>query len=219
MKLGPITLQFLKNFSTINPSIEFKEGNSLSTMTPTSTLMAKAHIKETIPSTFAIYSLSKFLGVLSLFEDPELVLDEKFLVIKDNNSRQVQYMYGEERNIVAPTKDIKLPDTEINFRLTSQTLQDVLKAMAVLDLPEIAVTGDNGVLSVEAINLKNPSSDKFSVAVGSTDKTFKMIFLATNIKILLEDYDVGISSKGIAHFRGKDIEYWVATESSSTYKG
>lgn len=218
MKLEARTLQILKNFSTINPSIVFKPGNAISTMTPNSTLLAKATIKESIPSSFAINELSRFLGVLSLFEEPELVLDEKFLIIKDKN-RQVQYTYGDERNIVSPTKDIKLPETEINFRLTNDTLQGVLKAMAVLGLPEIAVTGEGGTLSVEAVKLSNPTSDKFSVVVGSTDKEFKMIFLAENIKIISGDYDVCISSKGIGHFKGDNIEYYIATEASSVYKG
>jgi len=219
MKFEARTLQILKNFSTINPSLQFKEGSILSTVSPNKTVMAKATIKENIPSTFSIYDLSKFLGVLSLFDSPEISLEEKYLIIK-GNSKQVQYTYADPRNIVLPgEKEIKLPELEINFQLTSDTLQSVLKAMGVLGLPEIAVTGENGVLSVQAVNTKNPSSDNFSIDVGQTSLTFKMIFLAENIKIIQDEYDVSISSKGIAHFKGKDIEYWVATESSSTFKG
>jgi hypothetical protein len=223
MKLEGRTLQILKNYATINPSLQFKQGSEsgsvLATMSPNKTVMAKAKIKETIPSEFAIYDLSRFLGVLSLFESPEIVLDTTHLNIAGNN-RQVQYTYADPKMIVAPgDKEIKIPDPEIKFNLPSDSLQSVLKAMGVMGFPEIAVTGEGGVLSIEALDSKNPTSDKFSVSLGSTDKTFKMIFLAENIKILNEDYDVCISSKGIAHFIGKDIEYWVATESSSTYKG
>jgi hypothetical protein len=219
MKFEARTLQILKNFSVINPSLQFKEGSTLSTVSPNKTVMSKAAIKEHIPSTFAIYDLSKFLGVLSLFDSPEISLEEKYLIIKGNN-KQVQYTYADPRNIVIPgDKEIKLPESEINFTLTSDTLQSVLKGMGVLGLPELAVSGENGVLSVQAVNVKNPSSDNFSIDVGQTPLTFKMIFLAENIKIIQDDYDVSISSKGIAHFKGKDIEYWVATESSSTFKG
>lgn len=223
MKLEGRTLQILKNYATINPSLQFKQGGNggsvLATMSPNKTVMAKAKIKDVIPAEFAIYDLSRFLGVISLFESPDIVLDTSHLVISGND-RQVKYTYADPKMIVAPgDKEIKIPDPEINFALKSDSLQSVLKAMGVMGLPEIAVTGEDSKLSIEALDSKNPTSDKFSVVVGDTDKTFKMIFLAENIKILNEDYDVSISSKGIAHFKGKDIEYWVATESSSTYKG
>lgn len=217
MKLEGRTLQILKNYCTINPSLQFKQGSSLTTVSPTKTVMAKAVIKEEIPTTFAIYDLSRFLGVLSLFDTPNIELDEKFLQIQDRD-RTVQYTFADPRLIVTPgDKEIKLPDPEINFVLKSDVLQGVLRAMSIMSLPELAVTGENGRLCVEAINSHNPTSDKYSIQVGETDLNFKMIFLAENIKILSEDYNVSISSRGIAHFKGSDIEYWIATESSSTF--
>lgn len=218
MKLEGRTLQILKNFATINPSLQFKQGSFITTISPNKTMMAKAAIKEHIPHTFAIYDLSRFLGVLSLFESPTLALEERLLVIK-GSGRQVQYTYADPKLIVTPgDKEVKIPSTEIEFDLKADVLQGVLKAMGVLGLPEIAVTGEDGVMSVQAIDSKNPSSDKYSVDVGTTNATFRMIFLAENIKVLSEDFRVSISSKGIAHFKGSDVEYWIATESSSTYK-
>jgi hypothetical protein len=32
------------------------------------------------------------------------------------------------------------------------------------------------------------------------------------------DYDVSISPRGLAHFKGKNIEYWIAVEATSTYQ-
>jgi len=223
MKLEARTLQILKNFSILNPSLVFKEGNTLSTVTPLKTVMAKATVKETIPTSFAIYDLSKFLSVLTLFNNPSIALDEKYLIISDNNQK-VQYTYGNPDNIVSPSdKEIKMPDMDIQFNLTSATLLSLQKAMAVLSLPEISITGENGELWVQGINVKNPAADKFSVKVTDpiqkidSKAKFNMIILAENMKIIQDDYLVSISSKGIAHFKSNDIEYWVATESSSTY--
>ena len=224
MKLEGRTLQILKNYATINPSLQFKEGDSngsvLVTVSPNKTVMAKARVTESIPSPFAIYDLSRFLGVLSLFDKPNIKLEDKFLVVNSGNnlSRTVKYTYADPKLIVAPgDKEIKLPDPEIKFQLSSDVLLSVLRAMSVMGLPELSITGEDGNMFIEAIDSKNPSSDNYRVPVGSTNDVFKMIFLAENIKILPEDYDVEISSKGIAHFKGKDIEYWIATESSSTY--
>ena len=74
MKLSVDTVNILKNFSLINPSIAFKAGNSLSTMSPQRSVMARADLDDHFPSDGAIYDLSRFLGVISLFETPEAVL-------------------------------------------------------------------------------------------------------------------------------------------------
>ena len=46
---------------------------------------------------------------------------------------------------------------------------------------------------------------------------FKAIFKAENIKIIPGDYEVSISSKGISHFSGESVEYYIAVESNSTF--
>lgn len=217
MKLESKTIQILKNFSSINPSIQFNPGTALSTISPMKTVVAKATMAETIPSSFAIYDLSKFLGVLSLFESPELIIGERSMDIS-GGSQKVSYTFADPKLIVTPNdKEIKMPPAEIQFRLTGDDLSKVLKAMGVLQLPEIAVTGDGQSMYIEAIDSKNPSSDTYKVRLADTELTFKMIFKAENIKIMSGDYDVQISSQGIAYFKGTDVEYWIATEASSTF--
>ena len=43
------------------------------------------------------------------------------------------------------------------------------------------------------------------------------IFKVENIKIIPGEYEVSISSKGISHFSGKEAEYWIAVEQTSTF--
>lgn len=221
MKLESKTIQILKNFASINPSLMFKPGQTLSTVSPLKTLMAKATIDEIVPSQFAIYDLSKFLGVLSLFESPNLSIGERSMEIS-GNQQKVNYTFADPKLIVTPNdKEIAMPDCEIQFKMMGDDLSKVLKAMGVLQLPEIAVTGNGSEMFIEAIDSKNPSSDSYKVQVGTTNYNFKMIFKAENIKIMAGDYNVSISSKGIAHFKGETVpvEYWVATEASSTFEG
>lgn len=217
MKLESRTMQLLKNFSTINPSLMFKPGSTLNTMSPNKTVLARASIKEQIPSQFAIYDLSKFLGVLSLFEQPELMVEEKQMVIA-GGQQKVRYTFASPDAIVIPSdKEVKMPETEIDFKLTADDLNKVMKAMGVMQLPEIAVVGDGSEMSIQAIDSKNPSADSYRVVLRDTTSTFKMIFKSENIKIMQGDYDVSISSKGIGHFKGADVEYWIATEANSTF--
>lgn len=218
MKLEGRTLSILKNFATINPSILFKPGDTLKTVSPNKTILARATLKDNVEGQFAIYDLSKFLSVLSLFEKPQLGVEDKFMTITDGHQK-VNYTFADPGSIVvAPDKTPQIPEPEIKFKLTASVLDRVQKAMGVLKMPELAVTGDGTNVFVEAIDSKNPSGDKFAISVGDTPHTFRMIFKTENIKVINGDYDVSISSKGISHFVGDDVEYWIVAEASSTFK-
>lgn len=220
MKLTSRTLQVLKNFSTINPSLLFKTGNVLTTISPSRTVMARATVKETFPQTYAIYDLSRFIGVLSMFDDPDISMTDSYLVISEGN-RTVNYTYADPEMIVTPPeKPLKFPeDAEISFAMPSAVLSNVMKAINIMQLPEFAVTGENGQVYVGAVNTKNPTGDTFKTSVGPTQHSFNMIFKAENIKIISGDYNVKITSKGLAYFQGDDVEYWIPTESSSVFGG
>lgn len=219
MKLDTRTTQILKNFASINPSILFKPGNKLSTISAGKTVMARANINQEIDGAFAIYDLSRFLGTLSLFNEPELTVKEKYMEIS-HGKRKINYTFTEPSLIVTPPeKEIKLPDPEVSFSITADELAEVMKALSVLSLPEIAVVGDGETIAVQAVDSKNPSGDIYSVDVGTTGARFRMIIRADNLRLLPGDYNVEISSKGLSHFSSSDVEYFIAVESNSTYEG
>ena len=60
MNLSEKTFNLLKNFSSINQSILFKQGNTLRTMSVMKNILAEADIEEDIPQDFAIYDLVRF---------------------------------------------------------------------------------------------------------------------------------------------------------------
>lgn len=219
MKFDSATLQVLKNFSTINQTMMFKEGNVIRTISPTKSVMAKSTIADNIPQAFGIYDLPRFLGTLSLFNEPELNVNGGVIEISEGKNKFKYALTDTSMILVAPDKDIQLPDPEIKFELTNEILSRVMKALSVSQLPHIAVVGDGVNIHVQAMDAEGKSNDTFSVAVGDTSANFKMIFRADNIKLIPGTYDVEISSKGLAHFKGTNVEYWIAVESSSSYQG
>jgi hypothetical protein len=217
MKIDTDTVNVLKNFAKINPSIVIQEGNVLKTISPTKTIMAKAKVKTDFDKRFAIYNLDRFISIVSTFTDPDFKFGDKSVDISDNN-RKTHYVYADETTVTkAPEREINLPSVDVTFRLTNDNLRDVEKAAGILALPEIVVMGDGKNLYLQAADSKNPSGDVYSIQIGETDKAFKAIFKAENIKIIPGDYDVNISSKGISHFVRDDVEYYIAVESSSTF--
>lgn len=219
MNINSRTLQILKSFSVINPSISFKSGNVIRTISPTKTVMAKAEIEDSIDTPFAIYDLSRFLGVLSLFEEPVLTIDGKTVSITGKNGDNINYVCADPSNIVTPPeKELKLPSTDVTFTMKSDDFSRVIKALSVLSLPEIAVVGDGSKVFLQAVDSKNPTGDVYKTPVGETDRKFRVIFKSENLKILPGDYEVSISKAGISHFVGTGVEYWIAVEGVSNFE-
>jgi hypothetical protein len=221
MKLSEATINILKNFSTINPSLLVAPGNSITTISPSKNIFAKAIVEETFPQQFAIYELAKFLGIVSLFKEPELDFSDKQVRIVSGR-QSVNYTYADPSMIVAPdpNKEISFPGADIEFSISQDELQRVVRATSVLQLPEIAVIGDGQTITITATNSKNPTTDVFSIEVGTTDKTFNMFFKVENIvKLISSNYDVKITSRGISKWSTGNTIYFVMTEASSSYGG
>jgi len=219
MKLSPKTISVLKNFSTINPSIMFREGHVLSTMSPTRTIIAKAMVDDTITNDFCIIELNRFLSVLSLFNDPEFIFNDKNYVKITDGKQSVNYIFGEPDHIILPpNKEMKAIESYYEFDITPEQHQSLMKAAGVLQLPEISVVSVNGEVFYRAVDVKNPVNNSFEIKVGVTDKAFNIVFKSENMKIMNDAYHVTLA-RGIASFKSSTMEYWIAIESNSKYEG
>ena len=213
------TLNVLKNFAKINPSIHIEAGNILKTMSPNKTILAKASVETEFPKSFSIYNLDRFLSTLSLFENPDCSFDDTKVTIKDSD-KKIRYNYADESTIKKPPeKQIKLPSIDASVELSLDNIKEVEKAAGVLGLEEMAIKGEAGKLYLQAITSKDENSDKYSKEIGETDKEFNVIFKFENLKLLPDTYDVSICSKGISLFKGKkeNTEYFIAIEQNSTF--
>lgn len=218
MQLSEDTLNIIKNFSNVNQSILFRPGNVIRTIEPSKSIFARATVKETFPVECAIYELRKFLGVLSLFNTPDIQFGEKQLKISEGK-RTIKYTYADPAAIVAPPdKDIVLPSEDVSFSITSDDFQGIVRAANILGVKNIVVIGDGTKMSLSAMEVKNPSTDNYSIDVGDTDKTFKVVFSVDNlVKILVKDYNITVCAKGITRFESNDVTYYVAIESTSEF--
>ena len=77
MKLSESTVNLLKNFSSINQSILFKEGTKLRTISVMKNILVEANVSEEFPRDFGIYDLNQFLNGLSLHANAELIFDNQ----------------------------------------------------------------------------------------------------------------------------------------------
>ncbi len=220
MKLSESTVNLLKNFSSINQSILFKEGNKLRSISVMKNILAEATISEEFPKDFGIYDLNQFLNGLSLHNSPELDFENnQFVVIKEGKMRS-KYFFADASVIVSPPeKEITLPTEDVCFQLTSQQLEKLKKAASVYQLPDISAIGENGVVKLVARDKKNDTSNDFSIIVGDTEDSFIFNFKEENLKIVPGTYDVIVSSKLLSKFTNQnlDVTYYIALEPDSTF--
>ena len=220
MKLTDSTLTVLKNFAGINNSILVKQGSKLRTISVAKNILVEADISENFPKDVAIYDLNQFLNGLSLHQDPNLDFsEESYLTIREGK-RRVKYFYADPQVIISPPeKEISLPTEDVCFQLESVTLEKLLKAAAVYQLPDLAAVGEAGVVKLVVRDKKNDTSNEFAVVVGETDAEFTLNFKVENIKIIPGAYDVVISSKLLAKFTNSsyNLIYYIALEPDSTF--
>ena len=220
MKLSDKTLTLLKNFSSINQSILFKEGSSLRTISVMKNILAEATIEEELPKDFGIYDLNQFLNGLNLHQNAELDFqNDGYVVIKEGKSRS-KYFFADPNVIVTPPdKDIVLPSEDVCFILDTKELDKLLKAAAVYQLPDLSVVGEAGVVKLVVRDKKNDTSNEYAIVVGETDSEFVFNFKVENIKIIPGNYEVVISSKLLSRFKntGFDVVYHIALEPDSTF--
>ena len=227
MNLSNETVSVLKNFATINQNLVIKSGSSISTMSAMKNIVASAKVKETWPTDFAIYDLNEFLSALSLFEKPSLDFKNDFVVITEDGStnKTLKYWYSDPSVVTTPTKEITMPDCEVNFSLENTMLGDVQKAAAVIGVPDMVLEAmDSGIALLKVTDKKNATANDYAVKVDVNNDDgknlpYKFWFKVENLKLLSGTYDVAISSKNISHFvnTNVDIQYWIALEPESKY--
>ena len=218
MRLSEQTVSLLKNFASINQNLQFKSGNKLQTISAQKNILVNAEVPESFPSDFAIYDLNKMLGVMSLFQDPELEIGDKQALI----GGKVNYMFADPSMIVTPPeRELAFPEPEVSFTMSNTDFVQTTKAAALLGLPHVCVVGDGSKITLGCTDVNNSASDDFVTEVGTTDMNFCMVFKIENLKLFAGDYNVEITSKGISKFSHTSInlQYFIATEADSTFGG
>ena len=220
MKLSDNSLTILKNFAGINNSILVKQGNKLRTISVAKNILAEADITEEFPRNFAIYDLNQFLNGLSLHQDPELDFTNDSHIVIREGKRRVKYFFADPNVIISPPeKEIQLPSQDVCFQLESASLEKLVKAAAVYQLPDLSAVGEAGVIRLVVRDKKNDTSNEYSIVVGETDKEFTFNFKVENIKIIPGAYDVVVSEKLLSQFSNTkyNLKYYIALEPDSTF--
>ena len=223
MKLSKKTLDILKNFSTINPSIYVEEGNRLYTVSALSSIAAEATIDETFDSKFCIYELTRFLGVISLFQNPEFEFEDKYVTIYGQNNSEVKYHFCQSSLLDKMVKNYgKTPNDTTKmykFSITSKQIDDLIRASSVLQLNSVKITQseDEGI-DISVFDKSDASANVYTVNIADgvvdNSKTKSVLMNIDLLKLMPGDYDVEIGQGTASKWINKSIgvTYYIIKE-------
>ena len=223
MELSERSVEILKNFSGINQNIIIRSGNTLRTVAEARNVLATATVDESFPQDFGIYDLNEFIGVLGLVDTPRLKFEDNYVLVGDSTGRsKVKYFFSSEETLTGAPKDANMPEAEVSFVLTNDTLNKLKRAASTLGHDQVSITNKDGILSLSVLDSKNSTSNTFSIDIDGefkSDARFTIIMNISNLKILPGDYDIQLSSKLIAQFKNREVNvtYWIALENSSKF--
>ena len=220
MKFSPNILTILKNFSSINSNLTIRPGNVIQTISVQKNIMASANVNEQFDQQFGIYSLPDFLGALSLFNEPDLTFSDKYVNIQEGDN-SVKF-YAADPSLLTQVPNVKpFPEPYIEFELTKNVLQQVLRASAILHVSDFSITGDGASISAVVGDKANSTSNTFKSVIGETSKSFKVNLKIENLKVISDDYKVSIASQKIFKMEATNnpVQYWIALESDSSFGG
>jgi hypothetical protein len=159
------------------------------------------------------------LSALSLFKNPTLDFGDKSVKLKeDGGGSSVNYFFSDPSVVTSPKTEITMPSVDVEFTFTQDTFNQILKASAVLGVPDVVLQGTaGGDINLTVTDRKNDTSNDFAIKVGeNASSDFTHYFKVENLKLLAGNYKVEVSTKGISHFVNMDkpVEYFIALEAA-----
>ena len=178
MKLSEDTVNVLKNFSSINQSLQFKSGNTLRTLSPLKTIFVEATVTENFPKEFALYDLNKLLAKVSLYKEAHLSFDDDKLNISTENKKKsdcIKYC-SPKIIVVPPEKSISIGTPDCSFSISQEDLDWMRKSAGISGSPNFVFESDGETINFIATDIKDDSADQSKIEIGTSDgKKFKVV--------------------------------------------
>lgn len=214
MKFSKATLGILKSFCSINPGMVFDPGNVIQVVRKNDAMtLGRATIDTTIDASFQITDLPQFISLLNTFDDPELIVEEKYILIKEGR-RRLNYKLGFPGLVKAyPYHDFDTTNPLAEFSILKEELQKITRIAATLNSSNLAFVGKDGEFFIEATNIqgKSVSETVYSHKLDTRqpiEHDFRLVLEGEKFNwFVATDLDVLVTRK-LARFVGKPITYW-----------
>lgn len=229
MKFSKGTNVVLQSMSSINPSILLPSGSNVIRVTDSSKSMyARAVVQEQVDNDMNIYDMPQFMSMLKMFEDYDIEVKEEYAHISFPNKSRMRYVYAHPSVVAAPDKDLKFPKHHIEFELSKDTMEAILKVSSSSGMQDLVIEpgSDNENILLKVTSFEsgstNESSNEWSMEIPATVDPnlgpFCIVFYISSIaKMIRRNYNVKLSAMKIGSFEAVSPQTDVDAEYEITY--
>lgn len=228
MKINKSTIDILKLFSSINPSIRIQPGNYINTRTADGNIYAEATVEDTFDQKICLYAMDQLLGVLNNFKG-EVVMsvddgdEDHKLSIKHESGAKATLIMSAESNIVFPKKPIVFPPAKLSFDLKADDISRLQAMSSTLKLNMLKFIKEDGKIVARLFYVdksggqSDQESNEFDIVVCDTDyeEDFDMRFDMKHLSYLTGDTSVSCI-RGAAQFKCPNVTYVISMNKAST---
>ena len=212
MKISQTTLNVLKNFASISPTINVDEPNCFRILSPSENIIAVFDTEETFEN-FAIYDLPQIMGIISLFAIKETDFlfnkSKECVEIKSRNSK-VKYNFTDKDLIpnvekILPSKKYKSLDFFTGFTdFSKDDFSKIYKAAQIMRMSNMNVKISDKKCIVTVSDPSNPVSNDYKIVLPGTGEC--EINLSVDYLLMLSgDYSISIKSNTIMKLQHKEL--------------
>ena len=202
-------IMLLKNFSDVNPSILFVDGNVQSVRSKLGQLIAVAEFDMDFPREFALFDLNKFLQVYGLVESTgsvQIEVGENVITVFNETTKQ-GLLATSKTNITPTVRTEPKIDPDIEFEISEADLVYAKKSASINGFEDLMFRCDGKDVHVVTYNAEVPNSEQHTRKIGEYDKNFEIIISISNMVLLNDDYYVKLYKKSQVRFQSKNRAY------------
>jgi len=213
MKLSQDIINILKNFSVINNSIVIDELDHIRTISESGNIIGVYKpVDFEFPMEFAIWDLSEFLSIVSLFKLDEIEFNfkKKYIEIV-HNTNKIKYVYTDKSKI---KKFDELKATEVyrdfdkftcNFHLSEEDIKKIRKASTIMQLDTLSIDiGEENSLTLICDDEYNKNT--FNMGIEDFQGVGDIKVNVEYLEMIPNDYDISIFPKKCMKFNNTDSE-------------
>ncbi|QAY01230.1 sliding clamp [Aeromonas phage ZPAH1] len=228
MKINKSTIDILKLFSSINPSIRIMPGNYINTRTADGNIYAEAIVEDVFEEKICLYAMDQMLGVLNNFKgEVEMSVaegDEDLkLNLKHESGAKATLIMSPESKIVYPKKPIVFPPAKVSFNLNSDDVSRLQAMSSTLKLNMLKFIKEDGKIVARLFyvdksgGVSDQESNQFDIVIGDTQYSgdFDMRFDMKHLAYLDGDTEVSCI-QGAAQFKCPKVTYVISMNKAST---
>jgi hypothetical protein len=207
MRLSKETFNILKNFAGINSNIMIQPGNVIRTKSLGNNIYAEAKVTEDFDATIPLWDLNQFLGVISMFNTPDLEFDETHVTISNGKS-SITYHYAAASLLNVATKAPRMGDANVVFDIGEQELYEVLKAASILQVDQLEIEADGDTVSISVLDSKQNTKNSFKIDIPAitVNKATKGRINIAEMKLIPGAYTVELTDTVVSKFTHKTLD-------------